>query len=167
MGTNAFVVVTTFLFIVHIVSSKHRPIIAKVVVISNCFLIVLSLGFILLAVNDILGYSEDNEFEQYARTNRMFGPFWYAYFGPILLKGILPQVLWIKRLRHSAWTSQFICPFLLIDFYMPTIVSLHRNFFPATLNAQLNYACFALAISIYCALLGLIYFVTKKKNSAV
>lgn len=123
MGTYAFVLVTAILFIVHVVSVKHRPVIAKFFVISNCFLIILSLGFILIAVINIIRYSGGNELDQYALTNRMLGPFWYAYFGPILLKGILPQVFWIKQLRHSAWTSLFICPFLLIDFYMPTIIS--------------------------------------------
>lgn len=44
-------------------------------------------------------------YEQYAFYNRIFGPYWWAYFAMMSCNVIAPQFFWVKKIRRSlVWT---------------------------------------------------------------
>ena len=123
---QAFVLTSFLLLILRFLFKQHRDSIDKFVLISNSFLILLSLTFLSLFIITVLSYPALNKSEQSAMTNRMLGPFWFAFFGPVIFKGLIPQILWIKKCRKSIWCSLVLIPFLLIDIYLPTLISINR-----------------------------------------
>ena len=53
------------------------------------------------AMEAFFGWYSANEFEKFMIHNRMTGPYWYMYWTLIFCNGLMPQLLWIKKVRLS------------------------------------------------------------------
>lgn len=86
------------------------------------------------------------EYTQYIVLNRTLGPYWFAYWGAMLCKGVLPQLLWLRKVRRRADAGVGLVPFLLVDYWQPILyASLHHDYLPSSwLMMQPDYRSLAL-----------------------
>ena len=101
---------------------------------------------ILLATGTMVGYAYAMEFfiawysgvqyEQYAFTNRAFGPYWWAYWTMISCNVISPQFFWFRSIRRNPTALFIISIFVNIGMWFErfviTVTSLHRDFLPSS-----------------------------------
>ncbi len=77
-----------------------------------------------------------NDFEKFMMLNRMFGPYWWGYWALILCNGVIPQLLWIKRIRlHTIalwWITVVINIGMWLERFEIVVTSLHRDFVPSS-----------------------------------
>lgn len=115
--TTIVVLIFTYYFVV-----SFRPIFKELIVLSNSYLLVGSLVFLVFIIQENLyNYIGNNEWDEYALTNRLFGPYWFTYWCEVLFKGFIPQILWAKKIRQNIWTSIVLLLFLLVDFCLPLL----------------------------------------------
>jgi hypothetical protein len=71
----------------------------------------------------------------YAIWNRMTGPYWPQYWLLIFCNLVFPQVLWLRKIRSSAFWLFIVSIDVLVGMwlerYVIIVVSLHRDFLPA------------------------------------
>jgi molybdopterin-containing oxidoreductase family membrane subunit len=69
-------------------------------------------------------------------SNRMFGPYGWTYWLLIFCNGIVPQTLWIKRLRtNTAWLfimALIVSVGMWLERFVIIVTSLHRDFLPSS-----------------------------------
>ncbi len=76
------------------------------------------------------------EYERYAFINRMFGPYWWAYWSMMSCNVISPQLLWIKKIRTSV-VATFILSIIVnigmwFERFVIIVTSLHRDYLPSS-----------------------------------
>jgi hypothetical protein len=79
-------------------------------------------------------YSED-KFDIYMTLNRMFGPYWPAWWLLMFCNVLAPQALWFKSIRVSP-APLFVIALLVnigmwTERYVIVVTSLHRDFMPS------------------------------------
>ena len=101
---------------------------------------------VILATGTVVGYAYATEFfvawysgnpyERFAFINRMFGPYWWAYWTMITCNVISPQFFWFKKLRTSVPFMFVMSFFVNIGMWFERFViiatSLHRDFLPSS-----------------------------------
>jgi molybdopterin-containing oxidoreductase family membrane subunit len=77
-----------------------------------------------------------NTYEQFMMLNRFFGPYKFFYWSLITCNVIVPQLLWIRRVRHSHVMLFVIAMFVNVGMWLERFiiipVSLHRDFLPSS-----------------------------------
>lgn len=77
-----------------------------------------------------------NIYEQFAFLNRMFGPYWWAYWTMMTCNVISPQLFWIRKLRRSIGFTFFMSIIINIGMWFERFViivtSLHRDYLPSS-----------------------------------
>ena len=77
-----------------------------------------------------------NEYEQYMIFNRMTGPYAPYYWALIFCNGVIPQLLWLKKVRRTPWILFIISIIVNIGMWLErfiiVITSLSREFLPST-----------------------------------
>lgn len=100
---------------------------------------------IIMTTGMLVGYAYGSEFfiawysgspyEQFAFTNRAFGPYWWSYWIMITCNVFIPQVFWFKKARRHIPTMFIVSIFVNIGMWFErfviTVTSLHRDFLPA------------------------------------
>jgi molybdopterin-containing oxidoreductase family membrane subunit len=86
-------------------------------------------GYIMEA---FFGWYSANEYEWYMIKNRMTGPYALYYWLLILCNGVIPQLLWMKKVRHSL-ALVFIISIVVsvgmwLERFIIIVTSLHRDF---------------------------------------
>jgi len=123
---------------------------------------------IILVTGSIVGSAYITEFfiawysavpyEQYAFANRMFGPYWWAYWTMMTCNVITPQLFWSRKLRRSLTASFIISIFVNIGMWFERFViivtSLHRDYLP---SSWLIYSPSWVEICMYIGSLGLFF----------
>jgi len=101
---------------------------------------------VMLATGEIVAYSyffeafiswySGNTDEMYAMWNRMTGPYAFTYWTLIFCNLVLPQVLWLKKIRTNVvWLFVVAVDVLVgmwLERYVIVVVSLHRDFLPSS-----------------------------------
>ncbi|MHB1049631.1 MAG: NrfD/PsrC family molybdoenzyme membrane anchor subunit [Bacteroidota bacterium] len=101
---------------------------------------------IILVTGTMVGYAYTMEFfiawysgnitEKFVFLNRMFGPYWWAYWTMFTCNVVTPQLFWFKKLRTSLWVSFILAIFVNIGMWFERFVivvtSLHRDFLPSS-----------------------------------
>ncbi len=76
------------------------------------------------------------QYEQYAFTNRMFGPYAWAYWTMMSCNLFFPQFFWFKKLRRNITFMFIISIFVNIGMWFErfviTVTSLHRDYLPSS-----------------------------------
>ncbi len=74
--------------------------------------------------------------EQYMMYNRMTGPYKFYYWGLILANGIVPQLLWSRKIRYNKLALFLIAIDISIGMWLErfviVITSLHRDLLPSS-----------------------------------
>ncbi len=74
-------------------------------------------------------------FDQYMMANRAFGPYWWAFWALMLTNVLLPQLLWLRRVRTNLVSLFFVALSINLGMWLERFVivvtSLHRDFIPS------------------------------------
>ncbi len=113
---------------------RYRPALGPLLRLANVLLLV---GAGLLLVTEtyqlLAQLRSGDEYERYVVLNRLTGPYWFAYWGAALCKGVLPQVLWLRKVRRRVGAGAALVPLLLVDYWQPWLyASLHRDYLPSS-----------------------------------
>jgi Ni/Fe-hydrogenase subunit HybB-like protein len=101
---------------------------------------------IILLTGSLVGYAygmeffvaaySGNEYEGFTFINRMFGPYWWAYWIMIGCNVAAPQLFWFKKLRTNTTVTWIVAMFINIGMWFErfviTVTSLHRDSLPSS-----------------------------------
>lgn len=104
------------------------------------------MNIVIIITGSIVGIAYITEFfiawysgvaaEQYAFLNRMFGPYWWAYWSMMTCNVISPQLFWFKKIRTSIVLTFILSLVVNIGMWFERFViivtSLHRDFLPSS-----------------------------------
>ena len=107
--------------------------------LDNMAKVMLATGLIVVygyAMEAFFGWYSANEYEQFMIWNRMTGPYAVMYWALIFCNGIVPQFLWIKKIRLNA-AILFVISLIVnvgmwLERYVIIVTSLHRDFLPSS-----------------------------------
>jgi len=112
------------------ITNRHLDYMAKVMLATG--LIVLY-GYIMEL---FFAFYSGSEYEKFMILNRITGPYGWSYVLLILCNGLIPQLLWIKRVRlHTLGLfliSIVINVGMWLERFVIVITSLHRDFLPSS-----------------------------------
>jgi molybdopterin-containing oxidoreductase family membrane subunit len=82
------------------------------------------------------GWYSANEYESFMINNRMTGPYAWIYWLLVFCNGVVPQVLWNKKLRTSPVplfiVTLFVGVGMWLERFVIVVTSLHRDFLPSS-----------------------------------
>jgi Ni/Fe-hydrogenase subunit HybB-like protein len=95
--------------------------------------------------------------------NRMSGPYWWAYWALIATNVLIPQALWLKKVRGSV-PALFVIALVVnvgmrLERFVIVVTSLHRDFLPSSWGmytpTMWDWAMYVGTIGLFLALLFL------------
>jgi Ni/Fe-hydrogenase subunit HybB-like protein len=112
------------------ITMRHLRNMAKVMLATG---LIVAYGYTMEA---FMAWYGSNEYERYAISNRMTGPYWWSYWSLILCNVITPQFLWSRKIRHST-TALFLISIVVsigmwLERFVIIVTSLHRDFLPSS-----------------------------------
>jgi molybdopterin-containing oxidoreductase family membrane subunit len=112
------------------ITMRHLENMAKVMLVTG---LIVFYGYLM---EIFFGWYSANEFEQYMILNRMHGPYAPFYWALIFCNGLVPQVLWIKKVRHSIpalfAVAMVVNVGMWLERFIIVVTSLHRDFLPSS-----------------------------------
>jgi molybdopterin-containing oxidoreductase family membrane subunit len=106
-----------------------------------------------------MAWYSGNPFEQFVIWNRMTGPYAPGFWALILCNLVIPQLLWIRKVRLNTVALFFIAVVVLVGMwlerYVIIVTSLHRDFLPTSWGM---YYPTAIDWMIYLGTIGLFLF---------
>jgi molybdopterin-containing oxidoreductase family membrane subunit len=103
-------------------------------------------------------YYSGNFYERFMFMNRMFGPMGWAYWCLILFNILIPQILWIRKVRMNPpmlfLTSLVVLVGMWLERFVIIVVSLHRDFLPSSWG---SYVATRWDYAIYLGTIGLFF----------
>lgn len=157
---NGFFLATILLLLGRILLPRYRKIIKQLVTFSNTLLIAGAIAYLITEIQYFISQMNANdEYEAYAMVNRITGPYWWAYWSALLFNGLLPQLLWVRRMRRSLGASLALVPFLQADYWLPPLFfSINSDYLPsAWFMVQPTYYGLAIAGIVYLTILLLLF----------
>lgn len=114
----------------HIITMRHIDNMAKIMLATG---LIVFYGYL----NELFfGWYSAHEFEMYMIWNRMTGPYALAFWALIFCNGLVPQLLWLKRVRLNTMVLFVISIIINIGMWLERFVivvtSLHRDFLPSS-----------------------------------
>ncbi len=98
-------------------------------------------------------------YEQFAFYNRVFGIYWWSYFGMMFCNVVSPQVFWSRKIRRSIWWTFFISIVINVGMWFERFViiatTLARDFLPSSWS---YYRPTWVEISLFTGTIGLFFF---------
>jgi len=98
-------------------------------------------------------------YEQFAFYNRVFGIYWWAYFGMMFCNVVSPQLFWSRSIRRSIWWTFFLSIVVNIGMWFERFViiatTLARDYLPSSWS---YYNPTWVEIGIYIGTIGLFFF---------
>jgi len=161
------IIITPFLVVVNLFKIRLYKI-DKLLLIEaiNTLLLFAALIYCLIWLTEIyIAYFSGGDYEQYRFTNRLFGSYWWATLALLIKSVLLPQILWIRKIRRSfiatiiiisVWVVIYIP--LIIDSMMVEGFNLWSDFYWWLTNLVQLLACIALITAVY--------FLLKRKKLA-
>ena len=97
-------------------------------------------------------------YEQFAFYNRVFGIYWWAYFGMMFCNVVSPQLFWSRKIRRSIWWTFFLSIVVNIGMWFERFViiatTLARDFLPSSWS---YYSPSWVEICIFAGTIGLFF----------
>ena len=112
------------------ITSRHLQNMAKIMLATG---LIVAYGY---GMEIFMAWYGGNTFEQFMIHNRWFGPYASQYWLLILCNLLIPQLLWLKRVRESA-PALFVLAIVVnigmwLERYVIIVTSLHRDFLPSS-----------------------------------
>lgn len=106
-----------------------------------------------------MAWYSGNEYERFAYINRSIGPYAWAYWMMVIFNVLIPQFLWIKKIRRSMLIIFIISLLVNIGMWLERFViittSLHRDFLP---SSWVMYSPTWVEIATFMGSIGLFFF---------
>ncbi len=97
-------------------------------------------------------------YEQFAFYNRVFGIYWWSYFGMMFCNVVAPQIFWSRSMRRNIWVTFFLSIVINIGMWFERFViiatTLARDFLP---SSWAYYNPTWVEISIFSGTMGLFF----------
>ena len=137
-----------------LITMKHLENMGKVMLTTG---LIVFYGYIMEV---FFGWYSANTYEKWMTfQNRMFGPYWWSYWSLILCNGLIPQLLWSKKIRTNIWALFIISIFVSIGMWLERFViivtSLSQEFLP---GMWALYAPSLVDIAIFTGTIGFFFF---------
>ncbi|HZA36159.1 MAG TPA: NrfD/PsrC family molybdoenzyme membrane anchor subunit, partial [Vicinamibacterales bacterium] len=107
--------------------------------IQNMAKIMLATGLIVFygyAVEAFMAWYSASSWEGFMLSNRATGPYWWAYWTLIFCNGVIPQLLWFKRVRMNVpllfLISLIVNVGMWLERYVIIVTSLARDYLPSS-----------------------------------
>lgn len=98
-------------------------------------------------------------YEQFAFYNRVFGIYWWSYFGMMFCNVVSPQLFWSRKIRRSIWWTFFLSIVVNIGMWFERFViiatTLARDYLPSSWS---YYSPSWVEISLFSGTIGLFFF---------
>ena len=112
------------------ITMRHLQNMAKVMLVTG---LIVAYGYGTEAF--IAWYSAD-KYEMFVPINRATGPYWWTYWLLIICNVLVPQVLWLKRVRTNV-AALFVLSLVInvgmwLERFVIIVTSLHRDFLPSS-----------------------------------
>jgi len=112
------------------ITARHLENMAKIMLATG---LIVAYGYVM---EFFMAWRTGNKFEWFMTTNRMFGPYWPMYWTLIFGNVVIPQVIWMKRVRRSP-LALFLVALIVntgmwVERYVIIITSLHRDYLPSS-----------------------------------
>jgi Ni/Fe-hydrogenase subunit HybB-like protein len=134
--------------------------------LENSAMVMLATGLIVAygyAIEAFMNWYSGNPYENFLRWNRLHGPYAPWYLALLFFNIILPQILWIRRIRtNSIWLfliSMDVLVGMWLERFIIVVVSLHRDFLNSAWGmyypTRWDWAVFMGTLGMFCALMFL------------
>ena len=112
------------------ITMRHLENMAKVMLATG---LIVAYGY---AMELFMAWYSGNTYEGFAAWNRIVGPYWPAYGALILCNVVIPQLLWLKRVRTKV-PALFVLSLTVnlgmwLERFVIVVTSLHRDFLPSS-----------------------------------
>jgi len=112
-----------------LITVRHIENMAKIILLTG------SLVGYAYAMEFFIAWYSGNPYEQFAFINRMFGPYWWAYWTMISCNVITPQFFWVKKFRTDPVIVFILSIFVNIGMWFERFVitiTLSADFLPSS-----------------------------------
>ncbi len=113
-----------------LVTVRHLDVMAKVMLATGW---IVFYGYMMEA---FVAWYSGSQYEQFVIWNRMTGPYWWALWALVLCNGLVPQLLWLKKVRTTPAMlfaiSIVVNLGMWLERYVIIVTSLHRDFLPSS-----------------------------------
>jgi molybdopterin-containing oxidoreductase family membrane subunit len=113
------------------ITMRHLENMAKVTLVTG---LIVCYGY---AMELFYGWYSANQYERFMIYNRIWhGPYAWTYWALIFCNGVIPQTLWLKRLRtNTSWLfimALIVSVGMWLERFVIIVTSLHRDFLPSS-----------------------------------
>jgi len=112
------------------ITMRHIQAMAKVMLATG---LIVFYGYIMEV---FFAYYSSNTYERFMIWNRMTGNYAFVYWMLILCNGVIPQLLWSKRVRHNLWALFAIANVVNVGMWLErfiiVVTSLTKDFLPSS-----------------------------------
>jgi Ni/Fe-hydrogenase subunit HybB-like protein len=112
------------------ITMRHLENMAKVLLVTG---LIVAYGY---AMEAFFAWYSANPYEEYMKTNRLFGPYAWTYWTLIACNVGAIQILWLKRMRTNVlvlFAIAMIVNFAMwLERFVIIVTSLHRDFLPSS-----------------------------------
>jgi molybdopterin-containing oxidoreductase family membrane subunit len=134
--------------------------------LNNMAKVMLAMGLVVgygYAMEAFMAWYSGSEFESFMYWNRLTGPYQWSYVMLILCNILIPQLLWIRKLRTNI-VVLFIMSIIInvgmwLERFVIIVVSLHRDFVPSSWDmyypTKWDFGMFAGTFGLFLSLLFL------------
>jgi molybdopterin-containing oxidoreductase family membrane subunit len=130
MVAMLLILLRKFLNLQAIITDKHLELMNKIIIVTS-----LMVGYA-YAMELFTAWYSGVMYERYVFFNRAFGPYAWAYWTMVTCNVIVPQLLWIKKIRRSALLMYPIVVLVNVGMwferYVIILTSLHRDYLPSS-----------------------------------
>lgn len=132
------------------VTDRHLDYMAKIMLTTG---LIVFYGYMMEL---FFAFYSGSEYEGFMMKNRITGPYWWSYAALIFCNGVVPQLLWLKKIRSNTMMLLAISIVVNIGMWLERFViivtSLHRDFLP---SSWAMYSPTIWEIGLYIGTLGL------------
>jgi Ni/Fe-hydrogenase subunit HybB-like protein len=137
------------------ITRKHLENMAKLTLVTS---LIVGHGYL---VEMFYAWYSGDRFHMYAQSNRMIGPYAWAFWLILLCNIVVPQVFWSRSMRLNPWVlfgvAQFVNVGMWLERYVIVVTSLHRDFLPSSWGMYAgtiwDWAVFLGTIGLFCWLM--------------
>jgi len=139
------------------ITLRHLENMAKIILVTG---LIVSYGYMMEA---FMAWYSANPYESYMILNRMKGPYAPFYWALIACNALVPQVLWLKRMRTSIpvlfAVAVVVSVGMWLERFIIIVTSLHRDFLPSSWRmyypTAFDFATFLGTIGLFVSLIFL------------
>jgi Ni/Fe-hydrogenase subunit HybB-like protein len=112
------------------ITMRHLGNMAKVMLATG---LIVAYGYMM---ETFMGFYSGNQFDRFVIVNRMTGPYAFFYWLLIACNIVIPQVMWLRKVRNSVWMlfviSLVVNVGMWLERFVIVVISLHRDFLPSS-----------------------------------